>query len=408
MDDIVDRAWEAGLECLKPRQQDLEHGLELHRESLVFELYGFAPKLAADTEAINVAIDSGDPPDDVQELIAASRVLAFLESADTRDIYTRAWERAGVDCMFYNVAGMDRPPGVMMQQLGRHLHLMDQLGDVVQRVTRPDDVLDAKRQGKRGIILGANDVPLAAEGESVARELRFVSSLYHLGCRTMHLTYNRRNMLGDGCMEQVDGGLSDFGRAAVAELNRYGVVIDVAHSGHRTSYDAAMTSSQPIVASHTGVFALHDHQRNKPDDVLKAIADGGGLIGVVALPDFLGRSGDINALLDHVDYIANLVGIDHVAIGMDRAYDDPKLGASIAQVRLKPPPPFHDLWQPGALGDPKYRERHMMLSTTWTNWPLITVGLVQRGYSDDEVRKVIGENTLRVWRGIHRSTVPVF
>ena len=86
----------------------------------------------------------------------------------------------------------------------------------------------------------------------------------------------------------------------------------------------------------------------------------------------------------------------------------PKLGASIAQVRLKPPPPFHDLWQPGALGDPKYRERHMMLSTTWTNWPLITVGLVQRGYSDDEVRKVIGENTLRVWRGIHRSTVPVF
>ncbi|MDA0745635.1 MAG: membrane dipeptidase [bacterium] len=406
--DPIDTFWEAGLDCLKPAQKDLDHGLEVHGEALVFELYGFAPKLAPNPDTINAAIDGGNPPDHVDELTAAGRVLAFLDKPETREIYARAWERAGVDCMFFNVAGMDRPPVFLMRQIARHIHVTDELDDTVQRITRPDQVLDAKRNGKRGIILGSNDVPLASEGESVPRELRYVSTLYHLGCRTMHLTYNRRNLIGDGCMERSDAGLSDFGHAAIAELNRYGILADVAHSGHQTSFDAARASSQPIVASHTGATALHDHPRNKPDDVLKAIAEDGGVIGVVALPDFIGRSGDLNAVLDHIDYITQLVGVDHVAIGMDRSYSAPNLGASIAQVHPKPPPPFYELWQRGTLGNPRYGHQNMRASTAWTNWPLITVGLVQRGYTDEDIRKIIGENTLRIWRDVYRETAPVF
>jgi membrane dipeptidase len=224
----------------------------------------------------------------------------------------------------------------------------------------------------------------------------------------MHLTYNRRNMLGDGCMETTDAGVSDFGRAAIAEMNRFGIMVDVAHCGHQTSYDAAKYSSQPIVASHTAATALSDHPRCKPDHVLKAIADGGGLIGVVSLPEFVGRSGDLAAVLDHIDYIVNLVGVDHVAIGMDRGYEHPDIGAALGRVKGKPPKAFHSLWQPDTIGGEQWRKPGMLESTTWTNFPLITVGLVERGYSEADIRKILGENTLRYWQSIWRASAPPF
>ncbi len=398
MSDPIEQAWQAGLACLKPGEKDSEHGLELHREHLVFEVYGFAPKMAPDADAINAL----GVLEDIEDHILESRVFSFLDDESQRQEYRRAWQAAGVDAMVYCVAGCERSADVLVRQTQMYIRQLDALEDCVKRIAHPDEM----EAGRPSVVLGSCAVPVAGEFATVARELRYVETLYDLSCRAMHLTYNRRNLLGDGCMETSNAGLSDFGRAAIAELNRFGIMVDVAHSGHRTSLEAAQISRQPIVASHTGATALHDHPRNKPDDVLKTIADGGGVIGIVALPDFVGRSGDLNAVLDHVDYVAKLVGAEHVGIGTDRAYESPRLVGEMQRIKHRGPEPFESLWPPGTLNHPDYADPAMWASTTWTNWPLITVGLVQRGYSDDQIAAIIGGNMLRLWRDLCASAGP--
>ena len=215
----------------------------------------------------------------------------------------------------------------------------------------------------------------------------------------MHLTYNRRNMLGDGCAEPSNAGLSDLGRAAVRELNRVGVIVDTAHAGWQTTLEAARASQQPMVASHSGCCAVNEHIRCKPDEVIRAIADTGGYIGMCCIPAFLGGRGDLSALMDHVDHVIKRFGADHVAIGTDRVcYTD---AARQAGERLpKPGPkrkPFASFWPPDdPMFDPKWAADPRTHSLEWTNWPMFTVGLIQRGHSDDTIRKILGGNVLRV------------
>jgi membrane dipeptidase len=240
-------------------------------------------------------------------------------------------------------------------------------------------------------------VPLNQQWVSVEDELRQVPVYFQLGIRMMHLTYQRRNMLGDGCGEPADAGLSDFGRQAVAALNRVGVIVDVAHSGWRTSREAASCSTKPVVASHTAAAGLHKHIRGKPDEVLKALADSGGYAGICCMSPFLGGKGDIAAFLDHIDYVVGKVGVDHVAIGTDVGYRSrndererrklPKAGRNRAR--------FAGLWPRDALLPAGAAARE---SLAWTNWPLFTVGLVQRGYKDADIQKILCGNVLRVAR----------
>src|SRR5262245_35153653 len=148
-----------------------------------------------------------------------------------------------------------------------------------------------------------------------------------------------------------------------------------------------MLAQQPQVASHTTAADLHRHIRGKPDDVLKALADSGGYAGICCIPPFLGGRGDLTAFLDHIDYVVRKVGVDHVAIGTDVAYRS----RHDERERRKVPPAgrkrgrFAALWPPGALalGGAGARE-----SLAWTNWPLFTVGLVQRGYKNEDIQKI--------------------
>ncbi|MGH2350552.1 MAG: dipeptidase, partial [Chloroflexota bacterium] len=228
------------------------------------------------------------------------------------------------------------------------------------------------------------------------------------GIRMMHLTYNRRNMIGDGCAEPSNAGLSDFGRAVVAEMNRVGVIVDVAHSGWRTSLEAAQASGRPMVASHTVAGALNGHMRAKPDEVIRAIVDGGGYVGICAISRFLGRSGDIVALLDHVDYVARTFGAAHVAIGTDVAYVSRNEAAERAKIPPRPRsrPRWESLWPPGSRDAAGYGQPRQQQSLAWTNWPLFTVGLVQRGYSDADIQQILGGNVLRVARAALASAQP--
>jgi membrane dipeptidase len=231
----------------------------------------------------------------------------------------------------------------------------------------------------------------------VEEELRYIRVFFQLGVRMMHLTYNRRNALGDGCGEPGNAGLSDFGHSAIAEMNRTGVIVDVAHSGWRTSLEAAKASSKPMVASHTTCTALHRHIRSKPDEVIKAICDTGGLIGICSIPEFLGRTGDIRTMLDHIDYAVKTFGAGHVAIGTDVAYASRNASAENRKLpkRSRQRIRWEALWPQGALGGATPEQTRSM---AWTNWPVFTIGLVQRGHSDATISKILGENVLRVLR----------
>ena len=256
----------------------------------------------------------------------------------------------------------------------------------------------SKKQNKHCLYLSGNGVPLPQDWVSVEEELRYVRIFFQLGIRMMHLTYNRRNMIGDGCAEPANGGLSDFGRAVVAEMNHVGVIVDVAHCGWQTSLEAAHVSERPIVASHTVCGALNSHIRSKPDNVIRAIVEKDGLIGICCIPSFLGGKADIGVMLDHIDYAVKTFGVEHVAIGTDVAYSSRSMAQDNKKIPRTPKSRnrWAGLWPPGSLSAaPKQR-----LTMAWTNWPLFTVGLVQRGYSDSDIQKILGGNVLRVARAV--------
>jgi len=273
--------------------------------------------------------------------------------------------------------------------------------DVLCRAVTPDDIVAAKEEGRHCLYPIANGVPLPQDWVSVQEELRYIRVFFQLGCRMMHLTYNRRNMIGDGCAEPADAGLSDFGHAVIAEMNRVGVLVDVAHSGWRTSLEAAQVSERPMAASHSACCAVHEHHRGKPDEVIRAICDTGGYIGICCIPAFLGGGGDIRAMLDHIDHVVQKFGAEHVTIGTDVAYTSSRAGEESAKIPRRGPTRsrWEALWRPDDFG-PEWRQEHQRQSMAWTNWPLFTVGLVQRGYSDDDIRNILGGNVLRVARAV--------
>ena len=398
----IRRAREAALELLKPSRKDLEHGLELHAQSVVVESYGFSPRSAVDGDRLREAIEAGASRAEVADLSEWMRMTRCVDDPAERAEYQQAWEASGVTCVFQNAGQEGQDPLRMLKRLAHYTYVTDMMPDFVSKAARPDDIVAAKKQGKHCLYFSANGVPLAQQWVSVEEELRYVRVFFELGIRMMHLTYNRRNMLADGAAEPADAGLSDFGRAAIAELNRVGVIVDVAHSGWRSSLEAAKVSTKPVVASHTTVAALHRHIRAKPDEVIRAIADTGGYVGICCVPAFLGGSGDITAMLDHIDYVVKRFGADHVAIGTDVAY----LSRNSDREWKKVPPrgpsrtPFRALWPPDAFAG--YPSRHP--SMAWTNWPLFTVGLVQRGYRDADIQKIIGGNVLRVARAALEET----
>jgi membrane dipeptidase len=394
--EAIQRARSVGLEVLKPSRRDLEHGLELQRTSLVFDAYAFAPRAALDGAALAQAIDAGASDVEIQDLTEDMGMVRGVSDAAEREEWLVALAAAGVTCIFQNAGEECQQPLRLLKRLARFTYVTDLLKPVLIKAAAPADIEATKRAGQHCLYLTGNGVPLPQDWNSVEEELRYIRIFFQLGIRMMHVTYQRRNMLGDGCAEPANGGLSDFGRHAVAEMNRQGVIVDVAHSGWRTSLEAARTSTKPCVASHTAAAGLHHHIRGKPDDVLQALADSGGLAGVCCIPAFLGGRGDLNAFLDHIDYLVKKIGVDHVAIGTDVAHVSRNDAAERRKVpaRKRTRNRFANFWPQGALAAGQAARE----SLAWTNWPLFTVGMVQRGHSDDTIRKILGENVLRVWR----------
>ncbi len=267
---------------------------------------------------------------------------------------------------------------------------LSQHTDKFTLVETVDDVLGAKESGKLAVgfhFQGAN--PIGAD-------LSMVETFYKLGIRHMLISYNLKNRAGDGCLERTDGGLSSFGIQLVEEMNRVGMIVDGTHTGYRTTMDMIETSKGPVVFSHSNACALWDHPRNIRDDQIKGCAGTGGIIGVVGCGTFVGdNETSTDALVGHIDYIAGLVGPEHVGLGIDYLFD------------LKVAAPANaPLWNPvdAHVEAHKHASGGSSEAPAWADIkfvepeqvPQITQALLDRKYDEKTIRGILGENWLRV------------
>ncbi|MEE8285517.1 MAG: membrane dipeptidase [Gammaproteobacteria bacterium] len=240
------------------------------------------------------------------------------------------------------------------------------------------DISHAKREGKLA-------VSFDIEGMNALNGNIDMVELYHaLGVRQMLFAYNLNNDAAGGCHD-ADIGLSDFGKAIVREMNRVGIIIDCSHAAYRTTMDIMAESSKPVVFSHSNPVAVWDHQRNIRDEQIKACADTGGVVGMNGMGIFLGENDISNeTILRHICHVADLVGTDHIGFGLDFS---PRIDVDIGAILRSRP----DYWPAGNLYDTPHI-KHVGPSQL----PGLVDGMYDCGFSDDEIRGVLGENFRRV------------
>jgi membrane dipeptidase len=195
----------------------------------------------------------------------------------------------------------------------------------IRSVDKAKDIRRAKAEGRLAVGLNfQGTVP-------VGRHLRLIPVFYRLGIRHMLMAYNTRNLVGSGCHDAVDQGLTRYGRAAIREMNRVGMMVDVAHTGYRTSMETIEASEAPVIVSHGNVWAVHQHPRCYRDDQIRAVAATGGVSGVTGFGLFLGN-GDttVDQFVRHLDHIVQLVGPGYAGYGFDYVYDVPAFQAYAA------------------------------------------------------------------------------
>lgn len=283
-----------GMEIKLSKEQE-ERASRLHRESLIIDMHS-----------------------DVHLDVIRSRGQGETKVFERRHL--PRWKEGGVHTVILNSMAKFGPDPYPYLTTPVHNFLL--MADAIHQeiaessdhfllVLEPDDILRARKEGKIGLMLGLEG------GEAIDHQLGFLRCYHRLGLRIMNLTWHQRNQVADGVAEPSNSGLSNFGRALVKEMNRLGILIDVSHLSQNGVRDVLELSEQPIIASHSNSKALCEEPRNLDDWQIKGIAEKGGLIGVVFLGRFVApQDPSLSHVLDHVDYIVKLAGVDHVGWGL--------------------------------------------------------------------------------------------
>jgi membrane dipeptidase len=266
---------------------------------------------------------------------------------------------------------------------------MTENADILTQVHSVADIRRAKVENKVGIVLGWQNT------YAIEQNLDHLRLFRDLGVRVIQLTYNTQNLVGSGCWESRDSGLSDYGCDLINLMNELGILVDLSHVGDTTSRDAIAHSQRPVAYTHCFPNALLDHPRNKSDDMLQTLADKGGFIGVVAYTPFMpkGNNSTVEDVLDGFMHMINLVGEDQVGIGtdftqgQDAAFfnylrSDKGIGRHLSKPMAKRPN------NPIGLDGP-------------SEYPNLTAAMIKRGWGETRIRKILGENWLtfleKVW-----------
>lgn len=305
-------------------------------------------------------------------------VAGRIPEADARDF------RASGITGFHNAVGIGGPDA-QKQVLGWFAAwsgFAARNSDLFTLVDKAADLDRAKRDGKAAMILGIQNAEHFGKPEDV--------KLFHqLGQRVSQLTYNSQTLIGSGATDRIDGGVSDFGVSIIKAMNEVGMLVDVSHCGDRTTLDAIQLSAKPIAITHSNARALVNHPRTKTDEAIKALGARGGVMGITGVRMFV-RDKDptnIGHVVDHIEHVAKLIGIDHVGIGSDadlNGYDDmPADQYKALKALYKDSYAFREKIDVDGFDHPR-----KMFD--------LAEELIRRGYSDANISAVLGGNFRRL------------
>ena len=273
-----------------------------------------------------------------------------------------------------------------MDNVAEWKRLFHENADLILQVFDTSDIARAQKENKTGIILGWQNT------SGIEDQIQYLQIYKELGLGIMQLTYNTQNFVGSGCYEGVDSGLSDFGRDVVDEMNRVGILVDLSHVGAKTSDDAIRHSKKPVAYSHCLPSGLKEHQRNKSDEQLRFIADRGGFIGVTMFPAFLkrGTEATVDDYVEAIEYVMNIAGEECVGFGTDFTQGH---NAEFFRWITHDKGNGRKLVEFGEIINPEGMRR-------LNDYPNLTAAMERAGWPEPRIRKVMGENWVRVLKEV--------
>jgi membrane dipeptidase len=350
-----------------------------------------APSLLANRSAgalyaDSIVIDGMGFPGGRQQGDTAS--LNALELADIAE--------SGLSATLFTVGAVGTMPPLaafekIVVNLAEYDRLIDENPELLTGVRTVDDILAARAANRTGLIYGLQD------GVSFEDDLDRLAALWQLGIRVIQPTYNRRNLLGDGCMEPADAGLSRSGFEAVERMNALGIQVDLSHCGRKTAADAIAASSKPVSFNHSGCYALAEHPRHRTDEEIRAVADTGGVFGVFIMPYLSkGRQPTAADVIAHLEHAIDVAGEDHVALGTDGAISPQEITEEFKEEFRKTTRKRKEL---GIAAPFETEEGYLFASdlNTPRRFETLTAMLLERGHSETRVEKILGANLLRLF-----------
>lgn len=275
-------------------------------------------------------------------------------------------------------------------EMWKYYLLQDTLPDQVKIAKTSKDIRKAKEEGKLAVIMSTQGA------DCFEQDYRYVSILNMLGLKIVQLTYNHQGILGSGVYEPVDGGITRFGQQCINEMNRVGMLIDLSHVGYRTTMDTMEASIDPVIFSHSGCKSLNNHIRNANDEQIKAIGKNKGVLCLcphsVMIEESPGEWPDVDRFIDHILHAVNLTSIDNVGVGTDR-WKRSNLTAKMGRMNFNRSVPG---WF-GAYNDEKKQVKGFNYFDKWENF---VERMLARGFSETDIKKVLGGNLMRVFEQV--------
>ena len=332
-------------------------------------------------EALDRLTEQGRTQSEIFQLLGDTLARELQHSDEARDEYVNKWKRSGVTAACGTLSALESYDTAFeraVREIANCQSIVTSLSDDLLIARTAADIEQAHAEGKHAIIIDFQNS--VAFGDVLDR----VELFRGLGLRMVQLTYNLQNLVGSGCTETYQGGLTWYGRDFVQRLNESNILVDVSHCSEQVGWDSIEVSSAPIIVSHSCSKAVVFHDRGKSDELARAVAEQGGYFGVVVVPGFVKDSpgATLADFVRHVEHLVEVCGIDHVGIGTDKGGPGPTTGTVI------PFPEEMEWLPPGQFSWSGFRTEEHRLTPDYNmagfedfgDWPNVTVALAEAGF----------------------------